>query len=103
MRPCLKKNPNRLCCYVEHDESLANHSFQDKVVSCNSSVTLLAIWPGKEHQVSHIYSGDVDMKRLLYVATLTLLSLTPLVHAEVIGTPDNPCINDSCDGAQYQL
>jgi hypothetical protein len=43
------------------------------------------------------------MKRLLYVAMLTLLSLTPLVHAEVIGTPDNPCINDSCDGAQYQL
>ena len=42
-------------------------------------------------------------KLLLYVVTAALLLAAPLTRADVIGTPTNPCINDSCDGAQYTL
>ena len=44
------------------------------------------------------------LKLLLYpVAAIALLLTASLTRADVIGTPTNPCINDSCDGAQYSL
>jgi hypothetical protein len=42
-------------------------------------------------------------KLLLYAVAAALLLAAPLTRADVIGTPTNPCINDSCDGAQYTL
>jgi hypothetical protein len=42
-------------------------------------------------------------KLLLYVVTAGLLLVAPLTRADTIGTLTNPCINDSCDGAQYTL
>ena len=42
-------------------------------------------------------------KLLLYLVAAAPLLEAPLTRADVIGTPTNPCINDSCDGAQYTL
>src|SRR5262245_52520526 len=42
-------------------------------------------------------------KILLYAAASALCLAASLARADTIGTPNNPCLNNSCDGAQYTL
>lgn len=43
------------------------------------------------------------LRLLLCVFGIATLLATASIRADVIGTPSNPCANDSCDGAQYSL